>query len=40
MSPVAKPKKTTTMIRAAPVMIRPVAPTPWTTASRVSPVAT
>ena len=37
-SPAAKPAKTTTMIRAAPVMIRPVAAMPCTTASTVSPV--
>ena len=39
-SPAAKPAKTTTMISAAPVMMRPVAAIPWTTASTVSPVCT
>ena len=37
--PAAKPAKTTTMISAAPVMIRAVDATPPTTASRVEPVA-
>ena len=37
-SPRAKPLKTAMMIRAPPVMMRPVEPTPWAIASLLSPV--